>query len=94
MPARAPMAKDTPTVKSTIVFAPVAGVEAGQLLQSLATPVLALDGENHRMQSGGRATISFPQIRPCSLCSRRRAPRRRALPIVSWRSKALRLAGV
>lgn len=58
MSARAPMAKDTPAAKSTIVFAPVAGVEAGQLLQSLATPVLALDGEN-RIRYANAAALQF-----------------------------------
>src|SRR5690348_5854839 len=53
-----PAAKETPAARNTIVFAPVAGVEATQLLQSLATPVLALDGEN-RIRYANAAALQF-----------------------------------
>jgi two-component system nitrogen regulation sensor histidine kinase GlnL len=53
-----PAAKETPAARNTIVFAPVAGVDAAQLLQSLATPVLALDGEN-QIRYANAAALQF-----------------------------------
>ena len=41
-----------------VVFAPVAGVDTGQLLQSLATPVLALDRDNH-VRYANAAAVQF-----------------------------------
>ena len=56
-----PMAKDTPATSNTILFAAVAGVEASQLLQSLATPVLALDGEN-QIRYANAAALQFLRV--------------------------------
>lgn len=53
-----PASKSTPATSNTILFAPVPGVEAGQLLQSLATPVLALDSDNH-IRYANAAALQF-----------------------------------
>jgi two-component system, NtrC family, nitrogen regulation sensor histidine kinase GlnL len=52
------MSARAPASKNTVVFAPVAGVDAGQVLQSLATPVLALDHEN-QIRYANAAALQF-----------------------------------
>ncbi len=52
------MSATAPASKNTILFSPIAGVDAGQLLQSLATPVLALDGDNH-IRYANAAALQF-----------------------------------